>query len=84
MVMVAEHLADLLSTAGMPSRVSAHSVWDNYTHPPSADLILQLLPAFTEAETGCPVLTIKPMIVDLDHQETIEKILKQVRAGYPG
>lgn len=83
MVMVAQHLEGVLLHAGLPSRVTAHSVWDNYTRPPAADLILQLLPAFTQAETGCPVLTIKPMIVDLDHQETLEKILKQVRASYP-
>ena len=83
MIMVAQHLEAVLAHAGLPSRVTTHSVWDNYTQPPAADLILQLLPAFTQAETGCPVLTIKPMIVDLDHQETIEKILKQVRADYP-
>jgi hypothetical protein len=83
MVMVAQHLEGVLSDAGLPSRVTSHSVWDNYTQPPAADLILQLLPAFTQSETGCPVLTIKPMIVDLYHQETIDKILKQVRAGYP-
>jgi hypothetical protein len=83
MIMVAEHLDAVLANAGLPARVTAHSVWDNYTHPPAADLILQLLPAFTQAETGCPVLTIKPMIVDLDHQETIERILNQVRTGYP-
>ena len=83
MVMVAQYLEGVLSDAGLPSRVVTHSIWDNYTQPPAADLILQLLPAFTQSETGCPVLTIKPMIVDLNHQETIAKILEQVRAGYP-
>jgi hypothetical protein len=43
---------------------------------------LQLLPAFTEAETGCPVINIKPLLLDLDHALTIEKILKQVREDY--
>jgi hypothetical protein len=42
--------------------------------PPAANLLLQLLPAFTEAEAGCPVLTIKPMIVDLEHAPTLDRI----------
>jgi hypothetical protein len=83
MVMVAEHLTDLLAAAGYAAHVTTHSVWESYSRPPAANLLLQLLPAFTEAEAGCPVLTIKPLLVDLDHPATIEKILKQVRASYP-
>jgi len=83
MVMVAEHLEEVLARAGYACRVTTHSVWENYTVPPSANLILQLLPAFTAAETGCPVLTIKPLLVDLDHPATLAKILEQVRSDYP-
>jgi hypothetical protein len=83
MVMVAEHLEELFDKAGYPCRVTTHSVWENYSCPPTANLVLQLLPAFTETEAGCPVITIKPLLVDLDHPATIEKVLEQVRAGYP-
>lgn len=83
MVMVAEHLETKLSDAGFPSRVTTHSVWDNFSQPPKANLILQLLPAFKETEVGCPVLTVKPLLADVNHPETIEKILGQVRADYP-
>jgi len=82
MIMVAEHLEELFSKAGLPCRVTTHSVWENYSRPPVANLVLQLLPAFTEAEAGCPVITIRPMLVDLDHPATIEKVLKQVQADY--
>ena len=83
MIMVAEHLARLLQDAGYPCRVTHHSVWENYSQPPAADLILQLLPAYTEAETRCPVLNIKPLLADLDHPLTIDKILTHMRANYP-
>jgi hypothetical protein len=83
MVMVAEHLQDILQTKGVPCKVVTHSVWENYSHPPVSDLVLQLLPAFTEKEIGCPVINIKPLLADLDHPETIQKVLKQVQASYP-
>ncbi len=82
MFMVAEYLKEALTAAGYPCEVTTHSVWDNYSRPPAANLLLQLLPAFTEAEAGCPVLTVKPLIVDLQHAPTLEKILKQVQALY--
>ena len=83
MVMVAEHLQEVLAQAGYSCRVTTHSVWENYTVPPAANLVLQLLPAFTAAEAGCPVITIKPLLVDLDHPTTLAKILEQVRSDYP-
>ncbi len=46
------------------------------------NLILQLLPAFSETEAGVPVINIKPLIGDPLHPATIEKILKQIRADY--
>jgi len=82
LIIVAEHLAQLLQEAGYPCRVTHHSVWENYTQPPFADLILQLLPAFTEAEAGCPVINIRPLIGDLNHPETTDRILQQVRADH--
>lgn len=82
MVMVAEHISELLSTAGYPCQVKHHSIWNNFSQPPPSNLILQLLPAFTEAETGCPVINIKPLLLDLDHPQTIEKVLKQVQSDY--
>ncbi len=78
--MVAEHLSDLLAETGYPCQVKTHSVWENYSQPPVSNLILQLLPAFTEAETGCPVINIKPLLLDLNHPPTIEKIFAQVQA----
>jgi len=78
--MVADHLAERLEKAGYPCQVKSHSVWENYSHPPASDLVLQLLPAFTPAETGCPVINIKPLLLDLDHPPTIEKIFAQIQA----
>jgi hypothetical protein len=83
MVMVAEHLSELLENRGFPSRVFHHSVWDNPSAPPAANLVLQLLPAFSEAEAGCPVINIKPLLADLNEPKTLGKIFERVQADYP-
>jgi hypothetical protein len=83
MAMVAEHLTDLLEKRGFSCQVTTHSVWENYTQPPPAHLVLQLLPAFTPDETGCPVINIKPFLVDLDDPATLDKVLLQVQSNYP-
>ena len=83
MVMVAEHLQDVLKASGISCQVFTHSVWESYTRPPASDLVLQLLPAFTEKEIGVPVINIKPLLSDLDHPETIQKVLQHVQASYP-
>jgi len=83
MLMVAERFTQLFQQSGLACKVSHHSVWDNYSAPPAANLILQLLPAFTESEAGCPVINIKPLLADLDHAETLERVLQQVRADLP-
>jgi hypothetical protein len=50
--------------------------------PPLSNLVLQLLPAFTEAETGCPIINIRPFLIDLDHPQTIEKIFTQLKLDF--
>ena len=83
MIVVAEHVGELLKKAGFPCEVTHQSLWDHPTPPRSANLILELLPAFTEAEAGCPVLSIRQLLRDLDDPQTIEKIFERVRATYP-
>jgi hypothetical protein len=83
MVMVAQFLAEWLAQAGYPSRVFHHSIWESFAAPPPAHLVLQLLPAFTAADTHCPVLLIRPLLRDLDHPETLKRVLLQVSADYP-
>jgi hypothetical protein len=78
MAMVAERLEELFQGAGY------HSVWENYSLPFQGDLLLQLLPAFTADEAGCPVINVRPFLVDLDHLPTIEKIMAQVRLDHQG
>jgi hypothetical protein len=84
---VAEHIEDFFTQAGIQFKLSHQSVWENPVPPRSFDLVLQLLPAFTEAETGCPVINVKPLLADTNHQPTNGKIMQfieyhsQVNAG---
>jgi hypothetical protein len=82
MVKVAEHMKELFEAKGLSCQVTTHSVMTNTDVPPLTNLVLQLLPAFTEAEAGCPVISVKPLILDINHPATIEKILSQVQADY--
>lgn len=74
-IMVADHLKALFDEQGFICRVTHQSIWETYALPPAVDLIVQLMPAFTEEEAGCAVLNIRPMIRDLDHEPTLTKIL---------
>jgi hypothetical protein len=81
-MIVAEQLTEFFEKKGIDCQVSTHLAAGEYGFPPRSNLILQLLPAFSEAEAGCPVINIKPLIGDAMHPATIEKILKQVQADY--
>lgn len=84
MLMIIENLATLFKEKGYSCEVTHHSIWQSYTLPARGDLLLQLLPAFTEEEAGYPVMDIKPFLADLHHPPTIEKIMKQVQADHEG
>ncbi len=83
MMVVAEHVQELLHNAGYDCEVTHQGLWDHPTPPRHADLILELLPAFSEAEAGCPVINIKPLLGDLDHPQVIDKVLKQMQSICP-
>jgi len=76
MLIVADHLGELFIQAGYDCKVTTQNIWESYALPPSVDLIVQLLPAFSQAEASCPVINIKPLLVDLNHAPTIQKVLK--------
>lgn len=83
MMVVAEHVQDLLRNAGYDCHVTHQGLWDHPTLPRHANLILELLPAFTEAEAGCPVINIRPLLGDLDHPQILNRVLKKMQAIYP-
>lgn len=79
-IIVAEQLSELFEKKDLPCQVITHTVAGEYSFPPRAHLILQLLPAFTEAEAGCPVINIKPLIGDPAHPATIGKVMAYIHA----
>jgi len=81
-MIVAEQLTEFFEKQGIDCQVITHGVAYQGSYVPRSNLILQLLPAFTEEEVGVPVINIKPLIGDPAHPATIEKILKQVQAYY--
>ena len=72
-MIVAEQLTEFFTKKGIDCQVSTHLAAGEYGFPPRSNLILQLLPAFTEAEAGCPVINIKPLIGDPMHPANIEQ-----------
>ena len=81
-MIVAEQLTEFFEKKGVDCQVFTHLAAGEYGCPPRSNLILQLLPAFTEQEAGCPVINIKPLIGDPAHPATMEKILKHIQADY--
>ena len=82
MVIVADHLRELLAAAGYSVKVKTYSVWENYSTPPEGDLILQLLPAYSQANTKSPILNIRPLLRDLDEPDVIAQIMEQVKTDF--
>ena len=81
-MIVAEQLTEFFEKNGIACQIFTYLAASEYGFPPRSNLILQLLPAFTEEDSGCPVINIKPLIGDPAHPTTIEKILKHVQAYY--
>ena len=83
MNVVADHLYEVLKQAGYECKVTSQSVWESFTMPPAVDLVLQLLPAYPEDDGDVPIIYIKPLLMDLNHPETLQKIISTVAAKYP-
>jgi len=83
MVMVRDHLATLLEESGYTTKIDQQSIWENYAPPDRADMVLQLIPAFSIEELNCPSINIRPFSKDIHHQETLEAIFKALEEHYP-
>ncbi len=82
MFVIHEHLAALIERAGYDCRLTNQNIWQMPTLPPNVDLVLQLLPAFKEEEIGCPLINIKPLLIDLDHPPTMRKIFEALEQAH--
>ena len=83
MVMVRDNLFQLLTEKGYEIKIDQQSIWENYAPPQHADLVLQLMPAFSPEELQTPSLLVRPFIKDLDHGETLEQVFEAVSKYYP-
>ncbi len=81
--MVQDHLHQLLSERGYDVKIDQQSIWENYAPPQHADLVLQLMPAFSEDELDPPSLLVRHFVKDIDHQDTIDRVFAAVAEYYP-
>ena len=58
----------------LPHRLTLQSVWERFEAPAKTDLILQTMPAYQPSQVSCPIISVKPMIRDQKHAETLEAI----------
>lgn len=84
MVMIAEHLDELFKQHSYDCRVTSISVWECFSFPPSADLLLQLLPAYKAGEVDCPTINIRKLIQDIDDHDTLELIFNELEKHVRG
>jgi hypothetical protein len=76
LVMITNYLGELIvERLGYDCRVTHQNIWESFGPPPEADLILQTMPAYSQSDTDIPIINIRPLITELDHGPTIEKIL---------
>jgi hypothetical protein len=58
----------------VPYRLTLQNIWERFEAPARTDLILQTMPAYNPSEVACPIISVKPMIRDRDHAETLQAI----------
>ncbi len=78
MVIIADHLSELFIQRGYDCRVTSISVWECFSFPPSADLLLQLLPAYKEEDVECPTMNIRPLLQDINDPTILQKIYSEI------
>ena len=83
MVMVRDHLDNLLTDRGYEVKIDQQSIWENYAPPQHVNLVLQLMPAFSEEELEPASLLVRPFLKDLDHPETLNRVYEAVAKLYP-
>ena len=83
MVMIRDHLDKLLTESGYEVKIDQQSIWENYAPPQHVDLVLQLMPAFSEEELEPTSLHVRPFLKDLDHSETLDSVFDAVSNLYP-
>jgi galactitol-specific phosphotransferase system IIB component len=83
MVMVRDQLDNLLTQKGYDVKIDQQSVWESYAPPQHANLVLQLMPAFSPDELKPPSLLVHPFLKDLDHQQTLDQVCDAVAQYYP-
>ena len=78
LIAVTEHLQKVFAAKGLDCKVYYQSALQNSEPPATANVILQTMPLFTEKDVPCPLISIRPLIVDLNQAETIQRILTTV------
>jgi hypothetical protein len=58
----------------VPHRLTLQNIWERFEAPDRTDLILQTMPAYHPEQVACPILSVKPMIRDQNHRETLDEI----------
>ena len=83
MIIVRDHLAKLLEERKFVVKIDNQSIWENSSPPEHVDMIFQLIPAFSQEELSCPSIHIRPLLKDLNDQETLDNVFKIVEEHYP-
>jgi hypothetical protein len=78
MIIIRDHLAGILEDEGYEFKLDNQSIWENSSPPTHVDLVFQLIPAFSEAELGCPSISIRPFLKDLNDPKTLDGVLNIV------
>ena len=78
MFIIADHLSELFMQKGYDCRVTAISVWECFTFPPTADFLLQLLPAYKDEDVECPTINIRPLLQDINDPNTLHAIFSVI------
>lgn len=83
MYVIRDFLAEFLDARGYDCRITPQDICVSKVIPPGVSLVLEVVPTFSEAEAGCPVISVRRMLLDLHDEATLRRIMAVVERTHP-
>jgi hypothetical protein len=83
MYVISESLGEYLAQRGYDCRITQQDICVSRVVPPGVDLLLEVVPTFTVEEAGCPIISARPMLLNLRDAATLQKIMAVLERSHP-
>jgi hypothetical protein len=83
MYVISDFLGEFLAQRGYECRITQQDICVSRVVPPGVDLLLEVVPTFSAEEAGCPIISARPMLLNLRDEATLQKVLAVLERRHP-